>query len=125
LIDASPDNLEIVLNEDGSSTITVPGQASDSTTLAVDITDVATINAAIAEVRSTAQSIGSNASAIDIREDFTQDLVNSLQEGEAKLLNTDLNEEAANALSLQTRGALATAATKIASQSEQSILQLF
>jgi len=125
LIDATPDSLEIALNEDGSSTITVPGQASDATTLAVDITDIATINAAISQVRSTAQSIGSNASVIEIRENFTQDLVNSLKEGEAKLLNTDLNEEAANILSLQTRGALAAVATKIASQSERAILQLF
>lgn len=125
LIDASPDNLTIGFNEDGSSSVTVTGQASDSTTLGVDISDAATINAAKSTVRATAQSIGSNASVVNIREDFTQNLVNSLKEGEAKLLNTDLNEEAANTLSLQTRGALAAVATKIAAQSERAILQLF
>jgi len=125
LISSSPDSLTLSLNEDGSSSVTVEGQASDSTSLGVDINNVATIDAALSQVRSSAQTIGISASVIDIREDFTQNLVNTLQEGEAKLVQTDLNEEAATALSLQTRGALSTAATGLAAQSEQVILQLF
>ena len=72
-----------------------------------------------------AQIIGANAGVIQIREDFTAELINSLKAGEAKLTQTDLNEEAANILSLQTRGQLAAAATGIAAQSERTILQLF
>ena len=51
--------------------------------------------------------------------------MNSLQAGEANLTQTDLSEEAANILSLQTRGQLGAAATGIAAQSERTILQLF
>lgn len=125
LIGPSPDDLNINLNEDGTSSITINGVASDSAALGVSVTNEAGIDAAKAQIRSTAQIIGSNAGVIDIREDFTDNLVNSLQEGEAKLTQTDLNEEAANILSLQTRGQLAAAATGIAAQSERTILQLF
>ncbi|MBT3549622.1 MAG: hypothetical protein HOO19_16295 [Rhodospirillaceae bacterium] len=125
LIGASPDDLNINLNEDGTSSVTITGVASDSATLGVTVTDAASIDAAKAQIRSTAQVIGSNAGVIEIRQDFTDKLVNSLQAGEAKLTQTDLNEEAANILSLQTRGQLAAAATGIAAQSERTILQLF
>ena len=125
LISATPDNLNVDLNEDGSSSLTINGEASDSATLGVVISDTASFDAAKAQIRSTAQTIGSNASVIDIREDFTDELVSNLKAGEAKLMQTDLNEEAANILSLQTRGQLAAAATGIAARSERTILQLF
>ncbi len=125
LIDSSPDTLNLDLNADGSSSIQITGQASDSATLGLDINNTATIDAAAAQVRATAQTIGSNASVLQIREDFTTDLVNTLKEGEAKLVQTDLNEEAANSLALSTRNQLAAAATNLAIQSEQTILQLF
>jgi flagellin len=124
LIGASADDLNINLNEDGTSSVTINGVASDSTTLGVVVTDAASFDAAKAQIRSTAQVIGSNAGVIQIRQDFTDELVNSLQAGEAKLTQTNLNEEAANILSLQTRSQLA-AATGIAAQSERTILQLF
>lgn len=125
LIDALPDNLTVNFNEDGSSAVTVEGQASDAATLGVLITDVGTIDAALSEVRSSAETLGSDASILAIREEFTDKLVNSLEEGEAKLLETDLNEQAANALSLETRTQLSVAATKVTAQSERAILQLF
>ena len=124
LISASPDTLSVPVNEDGSSAVTITGSASDSASLGVTL-DVATIDAAISSVRSTAQSIGVSAAALEIRAEFTDNLVNTLEAGSAKLTNADLNEEAANAISLQTRRLLATAATKIAVQSERAILQLF
>ena len=51
--------------------------------------------------------------------------MNELEAGAQKLVETDLNEEAAVSISASTRGALASAATGIAAQSERSILQLF
>ncbi len=76
-------------------------------------------------MRSTAESLGTQASALSIREEFNDKLINALEEGEAKLLEIDLNEEAAKALSLQTRSQLSVAALNIAAQSERSIFQLF
>ena len=52
------------------------------------------------QVRALAQSIGISASVIGIRKDFIQNFVPFLKEGEAKLVEMDLNEKAATALSL-------------------------
>jgi flagellin-like hook-associated protein FlgL len=124
LIGAAPDTLNIVANEDGSSSINVTGTASDSASLGLTLS-VAGVDAAQTSVRANAESIATSASVISIREDFNDKLVNSLEEGAAKLTRADLNEEAANALSLQTREQLSTFATGIAAQSDRSILQLF
>lgn len=123
-ISSAPDNATIDFSESSSSAIDIQGQASDSASLGVT-TDVATIDAAISQVRSTIQSFGASQATLSIREDFTQELSNQLEAGAAKLVQADLNEEAAISLSAQTRGSLAAAATNIASQSERSILQLF
>jgi flagellin-like hook-associated protein FlgL len=125
LISGSPDSLTVEFNENGSSGVTVAGVASDSAALGLDITDVATIDAAISDVRATAQSLGSQATVLSIREEFNDKLVNALEEGEAKLLEVDLNEAAAAALSLETRSQLSVSALKVAAQSERAILQLF
>jgi flagellin-like hook-associated protein FlgL len=125
LISADADTLTIPVDESGTSSLIISGQPSDSATLGVAIGDISSIDAAQQQVRAAAQSIGSDASVVAIREDFTDKLVNSLEKGAAKLVQTDLNEEAANAISAQTRGALAIMATGLAAQSERAILQLF
>ena len=80
--------------------MTIDGVASDSTVLNLDITDIATIDAALAQVRSTAETLESEANALSIHEEFNDKLINSLEEDEAKLLEADLNEQATTALSL-------------------------
>ena len=125
LVSASPDSLTVGFNEDGSTGVTIDGVATDSAALNLDITDVATIDAALAEVRSTAASLGSEANVLSIREEFNDKLINSLKEGEAKLLEADLNEQAATALSLETRTQLSASALKVTAQSERAILQHF
>jgi hypothetical protein len=80
--------------------VTIDGVASDSTLLNLDITDIATIDAVLAQVRSTAETLESEANVLSIREEFNNKLINSLEEGEAKLLEADLNEQATTALSL-------------------------
>ncbi len=80
--------------------MTIDGVASDSTVLNLDITDIATIDAVLAQVRSTAETLESEANVLSIREEFNNKLINSLEEGEAKLLEADLNEQATTALSL-------------------------
>ena len=80
--------------------MTIDGVASDSAALNLDITDTATIDAALAQVRSTAETLRSEANVLSIREEFNDKLIDSLEEGEAKLLEADLNEQATTALSL-------------------------
>ena len=137
LLKASPANLKVTFSEDGSSTLTISGVASDASGLSISVasnnfvndTDIDSainqLDSALTTLRSTASTMGSNSSVLSLRLDFTSNLVNSLEGGAAKLVNADLNEEAANLLTLQTRQQLGTIGLSIAQQSEQSILRLF
>lgn len=137
LIKGSPANLKVTFSEDGSSTLTISGVSSDASGLAVATaannwnvdanidTAINKLDSALSTLRSTASTMGSNASVLTLRLDFTKNLVNALEEGSAKLVNADLNEESANLLTLQTRQQLGTIGLSIAQQSEQSILRLF
>ncbi len=86
---------------------------------------VNTIDSALTQVRDTAQQFGTNASMLEIRSDFTGNLINTLESGAADLVNADLNKESANMLALQTRQQLGTISLSIAQQSEQAVLRLF
>ena len=123
LIKSSPDTLNIPTNGDSSTAITIQGKASDSSSLGLTLS-TASVSAAQSAVRDNIQSIGSNAAVVNIRETFNNNLVNTLQNGAAKLTQTDLNQEAANSLALQTRQQLSTFATGIAAQSQQSVVKL-
>ena len=137
LIKASPNNLKVTFSEDGASTLTITGVASDTAGLSITTaannwgadanvdTALNQLDSALTTLRSTASTLGSNASVLSLRLDFTNQLINSLEEGAAKLVNADLNEESANLLTLQTRQQLGTIGLSIAQQSEQSILRLF
>jgi flagellin len=83
------------------------------------------LDSALVTVRQVAQEFGTNASMLQIRADFTTNLINTLKGGASELVNADLNEESANLLSLQTRQQLGTISLSIAQRSEQSILRLF
>jgi flagellin len=83
------------------------------------------LDSALVTVRQAAQEFGTNSAMLQIRIDFTQNLINTLRGGAAELVNADLNEESANLLSLQTRQELGTISLSIAQRSEQSILRLF
>ncbi|MCC6915519.1 MAG: flagellin [Rhodospirillaceae bacterium] len=83
------------------------------------------LDSALVTVRQSAQQFGTNSAMLQIRIDFTGNLINTLRGGAAELVNADLNEESANLLSLQTRQELGTISLSIAQRSEQSILRLF
>jgi flagellin len=135
LVGSSPDDLPIPLNEDGSSTDTVQGIDSSAAGLGfttADFSSDAGIDAALGQasaavdtVRTSSATLASNSSALQTRINFTEDLANTLEAGAAKLTEADLNEEAANRLSLQTRQALGNNALGLAAQSERAILGLF
>jgi len=131
-------NLTVTLNESGSSSVTIT--AVDFTTagaLAInnsannwggtaDITAASTdLTAALTTLRSQAQAFGSNLSTVQIRQDFTKAMINTLQTGADSLTLADSNEEGANLLALQTRQQLSTTALSLASQASQAVLRLF
>ena len=103
---------------------TVWGQTGTAAITAIN-SAIRAIDSALVSVRQTAQTFGTNSSLLEIRRQFTENLVNTLKAGASELVNADLNEESANLLSLQTRQQLGTISLSIAQQSEQSVLRLF
>jgi len=103
---------------------TVWGQTGTAAITAINAS-VRAIDSALVTVRQSAQTLGTNSSMLEIRRQFTENLINTLKGGASELVNADLNEESANLLSLQTRQQLGTISLSIAQQSEQSVLRLF
>jgi flagellin-like hook-associated protein FlgL len=88
-------------------------------------TAITETEAAISSLRSYSSSFGTDLSILQYRQDYTSELINTLEDGSGQLVNANLEEEAANLLALQTRQALGTQSLSISNQSQQSILSLF
>lgn len=83
------------------------------------------VEGAVSKLRNMASEFGNNYSIVENRENFTESLINVLEEGSDKLTLADMNEESANMLALQTRQQLAINSLSLASQAAQSVLSLF
>ena len=83
------------------------------------------MTSALATLRSQAQSLGSNLSTVQIRQDFTKSMINTLKTGADSLTLADTNEEGANLLALQTRQQLSSTALSFAAQADRNVLRLF
>ena len=133
-------SLKVVFNEDRSSYLTINGTFADTSDEGLKISraedwtnpDNEAIDASISELenaitslRNMASECGNNYSSVENRENFTESLINVLEEGSDKLTLADMNEESANMLALQTRQQLAINSLSLASQAAQSVLSLF
>ena len=133
-------SLKVVFNEDRSSYLTINGTFADTSDEGLKISraedwtnpDKEAIDASISELenaitslRNMASEFGNNYSIVENRENFTESLINVLEEGSDKLTLADMNEESANMLALQTRQQLAINSLSLASQAAQSVLSLF
>ena len=133
-------SLKVVFNEDRSSYLTINGTFADTSDEGLKISraedwtnpDNEAIDASISELenastslRNMASEFGNNYSIVENRENFTESLINVLEEGADKLTLADMNEESANMLALQTRQQLAINSLSLASQAAQSVLSLF
>ncbi len=76
------------------------------------------LTAARTTLRSEASPLGSNLSIVQIRQDFSKNLINVLQTGSSNLTLADTNEEAANSQALSTRQSIAVSALALANQSQ-------
>ena len=130
--------LVVNFNERQSSQLNIKGFDSSSTGIGLQklsYSDFATNdsikavqdtdNKATSRLRTNSTGFASSLSIVQSRQDFTQNLINTLKTGAGNLTLADTNEEGANLLSLQTRQQLGTSALSIANQSQQSILKLF
>lgn len=131
------DNLKLNFNESSTSTLTVQGAKSDFASLglaksAANLQSDDEINSfltkmttALTTLRTRAATFGTNLSIVQNRQDFTKNIVSTLDEGRQKLVQADTNEEAAKLLALQTRQQLSGTALTLANQSDQAVLRLF
>lgn len=136
LLGGTDQSLTVIFNEDRSSNLTIQGV--DASTKGLDISRVTNwgsntnidasieeVEDAINELRNMASEFGNNYSIVQNREDFTENLINVLEEGSDKLTLADMNEESANMLALQTRQQLGINSLSLASQAAQAVLKLF
>lgn len=147
LLEDSTVSHDVKFDETGASKLTVTGFNAISTGEVLDLDESTTTNewsltggsanqakinsaitkldAATSALRDEASKLSTNLSTITIRQDFTSNMINTLQDGAANLTNADMNEEGANMLMLQTRQQLGTTSLSLASQAAQSVLRLF
>jgi flagellin len=132
------DTLNLTFDETGKSTLAIKGVTFNTTALGLsnlaagtDFLDSNSANAVLTSLtqvsstlRSEASNLGSNLSIVQIRQDFSKNMINVLQTGASNLTLADTNEEAANSQALSTRQSIAVSALALANQSQQSVLQL-
>lgn len=129
------DDLTTYFNEDRSNYLLTEGsdltadglgmaEANFSTAVNVEATREELL-VAQRTVRQFGNTIANSLSIIQTREEFTESIVNTLEEGADKLTVADQNEEGAKLLALQTRQQLGVTSLSLAVQSQQAVLRLF
>jgi flagellin len=132
------DDLKVSFNENGSSSLTIKGVQFDSNSLGMnqqtgttfqdnDKIDsvISKIDTALTSLRTQASKFGSSLTTVQTRQDFTKNMINTLQTGADALVLADSNEEGANLLALQTRQQLSSTALSLSAQADQAVLRLF
>lgn len=131
-------NLTITLNETGSSNVVINSfndtsagdlalnASQNSWATTGDISAASTeLTNTLVTLRSQSQALSSNLQTVQVRQDFTKAMINTLNTGADGLTLADSNEEGANLLALQTRQQLSTTALSLAAQADQNVLKLF
>jgi len=134
-------NLKVIFNETNTSSLTIAGVTFNSAGLGLTAlgttgggafqsdtsvqSTIDSINTALQTVRTQSETFGTNVATIQVRQDFTKNIINTLQTGSDNLVLADQNQESANLLTLQTRQQLSISALSIANQAQQAVLKLF
>jgi len=131
------DSLTVNFNEDGTSSLTITGFTATATGLGIADaagnwatdgnidTAVDDLTEALSTLRSKSSEMSSNLNIVSTRQEFTSNMIGTLQTGADNLTLADMNEEGANMLMLQTRQSLGVTALSLSSQAAQSVLSLF
>jgi len=80
---------------------------------------------ALTTLRTNSANFGGNATLIQTRQDFTSNLISSLQTASDNLVLADSNQEGANLQALQAQNQLGIVSLGISGQLAQAILKLF
>ncbi len=129
------DSLKICFNENRSGSAQIEGKDISSDAIGLTLADwaekegisqsIQELQGAVSTLRSFSSELGNCYNIIMTRQDFTENLINVLEEGADKLTLADMNQESANMLALQTAQQLAVNSLSLASQASQAVLRLF
>ena len=141
------ETLDVFFDPEGDSVLTLTGDDASCSGLGITelttddwwdagtgsgVADTSAINASLDELiaarnelRTMAQNLSLDLSTIEIRSDFTDEMITALNDGASNLVSADTNAESATLLMLETQQSLAINSLSISSDSYQSVLQLF
>jgi len=137
LLNSTTTKLVVYFNETNTTSLTISGVNVTSAGLSVvaatnSFADTGAIQTsqsllltALSTLRTDAASFGGNATLIQTRQDFTTNLINSLQTASDNLVLADTNQEGANLQALQAQDQLGIVSLGISGQLAQAILKLF
>ncbi len=127
-------------NEDASANLKVTG--FDATAIGLSVSQAGTgntdwtnsaaistsssmLDTAISQLRTQSKMLSNNLNIITTRQEYTDQMIATLQTGADNLTLADMNQEGANMLMLQTQQNLGTTALSMSSQAAQAVLRLF
>ena len=138
LLNNASGNLVVYFNETNTTSLTITGVNITSSGLSITAASngfasaTADIGAtqsllltALSTLRTDAANFGGNATLIQTRQDFTSNLITSLQNSSNGLVQADTNQEGANLQALQAQNSLGIVSLGISGTLAQSILRLF
>jgi len=138
LDDATSGNtLQVFFNATNTTSLTIQGVNVTSSGMSVAAaannwaasSDVRTaqslLQTALATLRSESATFGTNNTVLATRQEYTSNLITTLQTASDKLVLADTNEEGANLQALQAASSLGVVALSISGQQAQAILRLF
>ncbi len=126
----SGDSMEVRTNAEGDTRTIAkqPTDKADTSSLAVSspaTIDTSRIDDAVSQVRQSSQNGVFVQAGLQIRQEFNESMRQTLEKGAARMVQVDIQEQAAKMVATQTRQQLSTESLSIASQSQQSILRMF
>jgi flagellin len=136
LLNSTSSQLIVYFNETNTTQLTIQGVNITSHGLGIsaatgNFSDATTINTAgsllltaLSTLRTDASAFGGNATLIQTRQDFTSNLINSLQTASDNLVLADTNQEGADLQALQAQDQLGITSLGISGQLAQAILRI-
>ncbi len=137
LLNSTSTTLQVFFNATNTTSLTISSVNVTAVGLGVDLAEngwasaadvrlsQSLLQTALSTLRSEASTFGNNNTVLATRQEFTSNLITTLQTASDNLVLADTNEEGANLQSLQAASQLGVIALGISGQQAQSILRLF
>jgi len=139
LLNSTGNTLVVYFNETNTTALTITGvnvtsaglltstgaSAGSAWASATNIqTSQSYLLSALSTLRTDASNFGGNATLLQTRQDFTKNLISSLQDASSALIQADTNSEGANLQALQAQNSLGVVSLGISGSTSQAILRI-